>query len=213
MFNRIWHCCFLVGTRLTTIAGGASTLIGAAQQYLGVSGLPAWFWWALAILLMLATAVRVQWELLQEQDRNRKPEPNMSLEDVVKRIRGKEDVFGPEHSESMEVLRAFKLLTERGATGAITIFGSKGVRYVKPEFTDVALTRLPIPAEFWQTNTFDYSAFLDDRSGVTRNETKPHELGSGYGYIWFDRQQINAIWPPRRRTLDWKNPFRFRENL
>lgn len=184
MLKRIFDCAFRVTSQWTTIVGGVFTMIGTVQQYSDIARVPVLIWWLAAIIALLATAFRIQWQLLDEQDKNRKPQPNMKLEDAVKRIRRKGDIFGPNNSESAEVMRALTLLREHGSTGELTIFGSKEVRFVKPEHYDVAITRLPIPTEFWQTHDFDYIAFTDDQNGMTRDSTKAQgESRIEYSYI------------------------------
>jgi hypothetical protein len=209
MLNRIWNCFFLVGRKITTLAGAASTAIGGTQHYFGVTTIPTWIWWLAAIVLMLATAVQVQWELMREKDTNRKPQPNMRLEDVVKRIRGKDDIFGPENSESGEVFKALTLIREHGAIGSLMIFGSKEIRYIKPEHHDLAVSRLPIPKEFWEANGFDYIAFLGNRHGITKPTQRPDDRSNEYEYIWLDKDQVDNVWPPIK-SIEWRSPISFK---
>jgi hypothetical protein len=209
MLNRIWRCVFLVGTQITTLAGGASTIIGAAQQYWGVQMPPPWVWWLIAIVLIFVTAVRVQWRLLEEQDKNRNPEPDMRLEDAVKRIRGKDDIFGAEYSESTEVLKALNLIRERGANGSLAIFGSKEVRFVKPEHLSL-IPRLPIPKEYWEDNGLDYIAFTTNRHGISRPIGRTDDRTNEYEYIWLDHRQVDSAWPTRRKKLELRNPIRLK---
>ena len=216
MFRAIVACIRRVISSTSGAFGTGTSVMGAISEWTGqpvaVSG---WVWLTLGAVLLFVTACRIEWELMQEKDKKRKPQANMNLEDVVKRIRGTDDIFGPNSSESAEVFKALKSLVEHGATGSLTIFGCKDVKCAPANYVDMAMPpRLPIPAEFWRTNSFDYTAFTGDRIGITRDGTSnDNAIGSGFGYIWFDRAQIDSIWPRPRSKINLRNPFRFKVRI
>jgi hypothetical protein len=178
-----------------------------------ISSVPAWIWWFSAIVILFVSAILLEMSLQKEKEKTRKPQPTIKLEDVVKRIRGKEDIFGQNNSESQEVLRALTLIREKAYNGALTIFGSKEVRYVKPEQHHVATSRLVIPREFWEKYQLDYIAFASNRDGITKPIGRPDDRSIEYEYIWLDRHQVDEIWPPSRKSIDWKNPIRFKPSV
>jgi hypothetical protein len=214
MFKAIFTCIKRVIGTLTGFGGTVSSIIGALSEWLKQPiAVPGWAWIVLGSALLFATACRIEWELLQEKDKNRKSEPDMTFEQVIERIRGKKDIFGPENSESLEVSKAFRSIEERAASGALVIFGSKGIRSLdglQRDTVGAMLKRLPIPADFWSSNSFDYLSFIEDRSGATTDTTqRDQKFGSGYGNIWLDSKQVNSIWPEPRKRIAWSNPIRF----
>lgn len=208
MFRAVFSCIWRV---LSSASGGLGFLISAIGTLLQSADkaivFPGWAFLAVGALLLFITAIQIEWELLQEKEKRRKPAPTMSLEAVVKRIRGKEDIFGPENSESAEVLRALTLIRERAANGSLTIFGSREARYVRPEHHATAISRMPIPKEFWLDNTIDYIAFTTNRDGITKMVGKPNDRSNEYEYLWLDKHEVDTIWPPPRRTIRWRAPI------
>jgi hypothetical protein len=202
---------------LTEASGALGVLIsgaGSLAEALGLkAGMPNWVWIAIGAALLFITACKIELELMRERESRRKPEPNMTLEEVVKRIRGKDDIFGPESSESMEVKRAFTWIEERAKTGAITVFAVKGISYFPDKGNaDAYVRRFPVPANEWETHVIDYLAFLDDPKGriTPYSPTEEAKVGSGYAYVWFDRGEINSIWPAPKRKMRWRWPLSFK---
>src|SRR5580704_3040606 len=213
LLHQFWRCIAGVWKLSAAKFGALFTVIGALQQYANIATIPSWVWWLAAILALAATAFQIQWQLLEENDKNRKPRPDMALDSVLKRIRRKDDIFGPQSSESMEVGKAFRRIEEHALTGELVVFGVPGLRYV-PEAAkvDAIVKRVPIPRDAWQKHSFDYTALLQDRSGrIAPDDRHKDGFGTGWAYIWFDEHQIDAIWPRPRKTIDWRNPFRFRD--
>jgi hypothetical protein len=212
MFRAALSCVYRVLTMGSGALGLVISLTGTILQSVDKSIVfPGWIILALGALLLFITAIRIEWELMQEKEKNRKPRPDMKLEDVVKRIRGKEDIFGPENAESTQVLDALSRIRESGANGAVTIFGVKGLQYLPNSssvIADAIVVRLVIPAVFWEKNAISYLGFVKDRIGVTEDTTTTNQgFGTGYGYLWFDSMQVDSIWPPARVRIAWKNPF------
>jgi hypothetical protein len=191
-------------------------LIGSAlQSFDKTFVVPGWAILAVGTLLLFIAACQIESELIQEKAKNRKPLPDMPLEAAVKRICGKEDVFGPDDNPT-EVLQALKSLAERAAAGAITIFGVKGIQYLPSgprETVDAVVKRPPIDAKFWETNSIQYLSFYKDRIGVTENDIGTKDVGTGYGYLWLDTKQIDALWPAPRKRINWRHPIQFRESI
>ncbi len=209
MFKAIWSCIKRVVRSVTGALGTLSTAIGAVSEWLQHPiVVPGWVWITAGAILLFATACRIEWELLKEKAKNRTPRPDMSLEDLVRRVRGKQDVFGPEHPGDIEVLRAFTRIEEHAAAGAITVFGVPGVTHVASFGNpDAVARRVPIPVDAWRTHSLSYTDFLQDKSGRV-DPTDQHQriVGGGYGNIWFDSRQIDSLWPTSRRRLNWRNP-------
>src|SRR5262249_34517119 len=147
VFRAIIACIKRVISTVSGAAGTASSIVGAISEWIGHAiAVPGWAWLIFCASLLFATACRIEWELMQEKDKNRKPRPDMPLKAVITRIRGKEDIFGFEKSESMEVFRALTRIREHAVTGQLTIFGVRGFKYLPSNFSDAAVTRLPIPS-------------------------------------------------------------------
>jgi hypothetical protein len=51
--------------------------------------------------------------------------------------------------------------------------------------------------------------FISDRHGLVRD--LGNRVGGTYMMLWFDRLQIDKVWPPPRRQIEWRLPFRLRE--
>jgi hypothetical protein len=178
MLKAFSTCAALVLRSWSGITGATTALVGALKNVgLEAIPIPAWAWWLAAIILLFYTAVRLQMSLLEEQAKNRNPEPSMRLEDAVKRIRGKDDVFGANDSEDRdrEVMRALTLIRERASSGSLAIFGSKEVRFYKPADREIALSRMPIPKGFWEAYELDCAAFKTNRDGITKPTAKPDD--------------------------------------
>jgi hypothetical protein len=217
MLTAFWDCAIRFSKGWSALSSAVAILLGVLKN-MGfevplISAVPAWVWWLGAIVILFVSAVFLEMSLQKEKDKNRAPRPNMKLEDVVKRIRGKDDIFGPENSESAQVLQALTLIRESAHNGALTIFGSKEVRYVKPEHHEFAISRMAIPPEFWKTYTFDYIAFTSNRDGITKPIGRPDDRSMEYEYIWLDRDQVDSLWPPPRKRIEWQNPIRFKQSV
>ena len=184
------------GTALFTIAGIGAPLFG----------------WAISGPIMIACAAVAAWgfwPVIRGRAKARPPEPNTRLEDVVKRIRSKEDIFGPENAESMKVLEALESIREKALHGSLTVFGceSREWRATKPEHWGL-LVRHQIPAEHWKDHKIDYMEFATDRHGEVIDV--PNARGATYRMLWFDKDQVSQLWPQRRRKIDWRNPINWR---
>lgn len=132
----------------------------------------------------------------QPKAKSKKPEPNMRLEDVVKRITGKTRLPLPMNSDSMDVLHACDAIREKALLGLITVFGGINWRTTPPADYD-RMIRDAIPAEFWKKHKIDVIGFLnpqDDYRGFTCDMTGYRAPEDYYG-IWFDRNQIGTQWP------------------
>lgn len=180
-------------------------MVGTFSQYLEKQlVVPGWAWTAVGAGLLFWTACRIEWELLAEKDKSRKAEPSMQLEEVVKRIRGKDDIFGRENSESMEVMRALQALREKAQLGLLEVYGRKGWRSVRPAEYDL-IPRVRIPVEYISEHWVSYIEFIDDRRGELSHDA--NSAPGEYIDIWFDRAQVEAMWPPRRFHLSFRNPI------
>jgi hypothetical protein len=140
----------------------------------------------------------------------RQPEPTMRLEDVVKRIRGTDDVFGPDNSESMKVLQALEAIREKALHGTIAVFGClyREWRATKPEHWPI-LVRHPIPPGHWTDHGISYIEFTTDRMGEVRDLA--NKEAATYIMLWFDAHEIDSVWPRARRRIDWANPIRWKD--
>lgn len=150
---------------------------------------PAWVWWGIAIALIFATAVRLDMELLAEQQK-RPPESNMPLEDVMVRITRRSSTSQKNGKAGADILAAFGEIRELALQGHLVVFG----RYnVVASDMDI-YPREPIPADFWRGHQIGYLEYLRDRRGKTercRSDAKEFP----YSDLYFDRGQVDTRWP------------------
>jgi hypothetical protein len=206
MFAALWASIIRVVRTASGSFGVLSSIIGTLSQWLGRPlAIPGWAWISIGAFLFFATACRVEWELIKEKEKNRKPQPTKQLEGVVKQIIGKDDIFGPDNAESMQVLQALEAIREKALHGLIDVFGcdSREWRATKPAQWDM-LVRHRIPADHWRDNRIDYLEFANDRFGEVRD--LPNKTGPTHIMLWFDQTQVDSNWP---RKTDWKDIFRF----
>jgi hypothetical protein len=140
----------------TTALGVAATVIGILQQAGVIPAIvPAWVWWGIAIVLIFVTAVRLDMALA-EQQKERAPESNMSLEDVVVRIT---DIPSTSHNDGQfgaRISAAFDKIRELALQGHLTVFG----RYNAVASDMERYPRELIPASFWRGQQIAYLEYL-----------------------------------------------------
>jgi hypothetical protein len=176
--------------------------------------LPTWGWFVIGALLLFARACKVEWELLKENEKNESPEPEIDLLDVVQRALGTTDILGgtkrhpsgERYCEKREAIRrVFHLVRERAVNNRLTVFGRIGWESASPDQYRV-LPRKQINAAFWESHEIDYPSFVNDKIGRTSSiHARRHGV---YLDLWFDENEIERIWPARRRKLVWQSPLR-----
>jgi hypothetical protein len=168
-----------VAARWEALAGAFATVIGILDQGgLLWGATPAWIWWAAVIVLLFVAAVRIDMELVQEQEK-RPPEADMPLGQVVLRIAGQNKGT------------VFDALRERAVQGHLTVFGREGA--VAGQFERFPLKK--IPQDYWDGHHINPLKFYADSRGET--EICAHGgRGPIYKDLYFDRRQIDARWPP-----------------
>lgn len=135
----------------------------------------------------------------------RNPTPNIRLDDVLRLITGLATFPSSNEPGSMAVLKACETLREKALLQEISVFGGLNWRTAKPADWD-NLIRAPIPAEYWQDHRIDVIDFLGaDGSGDHRGRTIDLKGTWGdpkdYYGIWFNRDEIEALWPNDRLPL------------
>jgi len=133
-----------------------------------------------------------------------KPTATMKFIDVLIRIRGKVDIFGPESSESRDVLATFTLIREKAINDEIVVFGRKEWRMTRAEDLEILAPRIPIPIKHWEDHVIDYTVFANDRLAITENNKTIQDTKDTYGDLWFDKNQVDTIWPAPKQTIkEW----------
>lgn len=159
----------------------------------------AWGWFLIGVLALLcaqfSTLYSLQSELDKERESHLKPIPTMSLLEVVQRVIGRKNIFGKENKKSMEVLKALCDITEMAKIGSIVVFGRKDWRTVRPSEIFLA-TRSEIPKSYWDDHCLEYMYFANDARGQTAHKGLIER--DEYLDIWFDRRQIDVLWPRKR---------------
>jgi hypothetical protein len=142
---------------------------------------------------------------------NQKPQPNMRLEDVVKRITGLQRLPAAIEPGSTDIIDACELLREKALHDLIDVFGGIGWRATRPADYD-RMIRDRIPSNYWRDHQLDVIGFLggDDHRGRTC-DLAGDSSGEDYYGIWFDKDQIDALWPAPKRRIDWRNPINWKQ--
>ena len=145
----------------------------------------------------------------RSKKKNPIPQPNMRLEDVVKRITGNVRFPQSNEPESMPILHACEDLREKARLGVLTVFGGVDWRTTPPADYD-RMTRERIPAEYWRDHQIDVIGFLGagdgDHRGRTQDLAGTWGVETDYYGIWFEKEEIDSLWPPKRR-LTWRTPL------
>ncbi len=126
-------------------------------------------------------------------------QPNMRLEDVVKRITGLHDLPSSTEPRSKAVSLACGTLREKALLNQLAVFGGLHWRTTRPADYD-NMVRARIPPEYWKDHVIDVIGFLGIEVGDYRGRTEDlagtwGDPGYYYG-IWFDKDEIDALWPP-----------------
>jgi hypothetical protein len=128
----------------------------------------------------------------------------MCLPDVVRRIVGTNELSplkNPMAGTAEAIGEALRDIREKAHLGLITVFGREGdVPGHKPIDPLGAIAK-----DHWADHRLDYMEFLQDNRGKTQTwDNRPV-----YFDIWFDRTEIYATWPSRRRRIEWtmRPPF------
>jgi hypothetical protein len=126
-----------------------------------------------------------------------KPEPNMHLEEVVRRIIRRDRLPLPTEEGSNDLIYACNQIREKALNDQIVIFGCAEWRSTQPKDYD-HMVRSRIPAEYWKDHKIDAAdSFGTDqifRRGITSKITGGWDQ-TEYLWLWFDRSQVTAQWP------------------
>jgi hypothetical protein len=126
-----------------------------------------------------------------------KPEPNMQLDEVVKRITGRDKLPLPIEEGSVDLIYACNQIREKALNDLIVIFGCTEWRSTQPKDYD-HMVRSRIPAEYWRNHKIDAAdSFGTDpilRRGITSKITGGWDK-TEYLWLWFDRSQVETQWP------------------
>jgi hypothetical protein len=123
----------------------------------------------------------------------------MPLVEVVRRILGRDDIPFSDGSEAdaRQMVRALQQIREKARLGIIDAFGGVGFRTTKPAEYD-NMVRERIPPDFWAARQIEPLEFLRDQRGMTYDLNDINRYAEYFG-VWFDRRQIDRIWPPPRK--------------
>lgn len=207
-------CLKRVATHIQTWFGLVSGVLGFLTDATGTK-VPALstIFWLVALSCAFWVALKIEDELLREKEKNHRPEPNMPLAEVVKRITQTSALpSSSDQPDSYAVTRACDAIREKAMLGLITVFGGINFRITRPSDYD-RMMRDRIPQEYWREHTIDVIGFLgdDDHKGRTQDlgNTKSVLDKDLYYGIWFDRRQVDNAWPEPRRRAQWRSPLSF----
>jgi hypothetical protein len=207
MLKAIWNSAVRVLADYPTWAGALSAVLAWTTEHWGWPAIvPPSVWWALAALFLFAVAVRSEMAAQEAKAAKRKPSPTWSLQDdVLPRLRGTHDLFGPAFSESGKLADALADIREKALLGQVTVFARKGWRSATPA-SYPQIPREPVPADLWKSHSIEYLEFLKDRRGAI---TPNIPAGSSAEYIdlWFDEAEVRAAWPSKAQPLNLRAAF------
>ena len=173
------------------VAGKAKSLDGLTTASARVS---------IQELRKIAKRAKEQPRFLSTQRRTKqssKPEPNMHLEEVVKRLTGRDRLPLPIDPGSDDLIYACNQIREKALNDQIAVFGCAEWRATQPKDYD-HMVRSRIPAEYWKSHKIDAAdSFGTDqifRRGITSRIAGGWD-GTEYLWLWFDRSQVEAQWP------------------
>lgn len=124
-------------------------------------------------------------------------QPTIRADDVVMRILGLSSLPRANEPGSGAVFRACEDLREKALSGTLEVFGGLNWRTTRPADYD-QMVRERIPAEYWKHHRINVIGILgDDHRGNTTNLKGDWSHDDYYG-IWFDQDQIDALWAPTK---------------
>jgi hypothetical protein len=201
-----WTCSIRFLRSWSGLSSAVAAALGALKSMGFEVPLPAWVWWSGAIAVLFVSAIFLEMSLQNERDKNKKTEPNFKLEELVRRIRGTDKLPGVNDPESIEILRVLELIRQKALLGIVDVFGCdhrewKGTQGVHRDM----LPKHPIQREHWASHSMNCSEFLCDRLGLVCGAENGRTVDT-YIMLWFDRSQVDRVWPPRR-SIEWRLPF------
>lgn len=208
LVQRSWKCdlfgapCWASKSSSGAISGASSVVGGLKLMELNFIPLPYWFWWAIALLALVYTVVRLQMQIDGLTD-DRGRLPDMTLEEVVRRIARADalDYQGVEmHNALAEIRRQASL-----DRPSIEVFGvDSGQPHTLAPSGQLATK---IEPAFWRDHQIDYMEFINDHGGQTSKVTLAASPGT-YRLLQFHSSQVDALWPPPRTRIKWQAPIR-----
>lgn len=163
-------------------------------------------------IIFASITIFLMWRIFRRHNANRISEPNMRLEDVLKRIVGRSTLPLPDETDSALILNACERLREKALLGVIDVFG--GINRGATRLPDYdSMIRDKIGPEYWRSHQINAIGLLGNNDMMGRTTASdPFAEGFGdtdsnyYYGIWFNRNQIDAIWPPPRRRTKFRSP-------
>jgi hypothetical protein len=160
--------------------------------------------------------VKIEWELVEEKEKNRKTQPTLSLNSLIETriLRSPSAGLNTQDQDSMRVYDAFNLIRERTLNGLIGVFGSDEYHSTRPGDHD-EVVRKRIAKDYWKDHELEYLSYLSDRRrlAVDRN---PHKRGLQHEALEYfnssTRSRLNSSGLSRLGNLMGKTP-KFAEGL
>jgi hypothetical protein len=168
--------------------GVVSALVGVLNDALGRQLLlPTTGWWLIAIGATGFTAVQIQWELDEERDQTRKPEPTVSLEKLIEHIVGTNDMG--QQGVPQKTADALVAIREKARLGLLSTWGRKDANQSNLSFYPLE----PIDAGQWTHAHIDYLEYLKTTTCASQNATLPGATDH-YSDLHFDEKQVEKLW-------------------
>jgi hypothetical protein len=167
---------------LAIFIGIAFAAFGFLKAGLGFDiPMPSRFWWTAALVTLFVSQHRVYRDLYRQYEAILSPESDCTLAQAVDQI----VASNPNDGRSTKVSNALVQLRQKARLDLISVWARAG-REIDPPLK-------PVGAEIWDTQRFDYLAYLKDQKGQLE-PTKPHAWAD-YIDFHFNREQIARCWP------------------
>ena len=121
--------------------------------------------------------------------------PTIRADEVVMRILRLSSLPRSNEPGSGAVFRACEDLRAKALSGTLEVFGGLNSRTTPPADYD-QMARERIPAEYWRNHRINVIGILGDDHRGNTTDLKGGWLPDGYYGIWFDQDQIDALWAP-----------------
>ena len=205
MIHATWQTVQNVFKDLFAVGGFLASAIGVLSEILGKTLIfPSWMWWLVGVILLLVTASRLQWDLQQEKEKNRKPTPQMPLSEVISCIIGSDDQGKP--GASTLVGEALRSIREKARLGVVSVWGRMSAD------SDALHQPLePIPADYWTDAQIDFVKYLRNQRCSTSDARQSGSLVK-YADLHFDIAEIKSVFGSYRpKHLRLRSPLVWEE--
>jgi hypothetical protein len=182
----LWRSTVEVVNQKTTLIAATAVAFAIMQQISGRTIFPTWIWWAAAIILLFASSVLLQWQLITEHEQLKIPEPTLDLSSAIAKILSSDD---PATLGSTALSQVVTEIREKASLGQLSVWGRKNAKTSRLSFYPLE----PIPSSHWSSAHIDFLEFSKDPKCATQSARHPGSPDQ-YSDLHFDLEEITACW-------------------